>query len=66
MHNGMLVELEGGCRVVGLKDGSPVRDGDLLIWEHFSSALSLRVLELHGRATLRNDAHDEVLYVLGE
>ena len=62
----MLVELEGGCRVVGLKDGSPVRDGDLLIWEHFSSALSLRVLELHGRATLRNDAHDEVLYVLGE
>ena len=66
MHNGMLVELEGGCRVVGLKDGSPVRDGDLLIWEHFSSVLSLRVLELHGLTTLRNEAHDEVLYVLGE
>jgi mannose-6-phosphate isomerase-like protein (cupin superfamily) len=62
----MLVELEGGCRVVGLKDGSPVHDGDLLIWEHFSSTLSLRVLELHGRATLRNDDRDEVLYVLGE
>ena len=62
----MLVELEGGTRVVGLKDGSPVRDGDLLIWNHFSSALSLRVLELHGLATLRNEAHDEVLFVLGE
>lgn len=62
----MLVELEGGCRVVGLKDGSPTRDGDLLIWQHFSSKLSLRVLELHGKTTLRNDAHDEVLYVLEE
>ena len=62
----MLVELEGGCRVVGLKDGSPLRDGDLLIWEHFSSVLSLRVLELHGQATLRNDDRDEVLYVLEE
>jgi len=62
----MLVELEGGTRVVGLKDGQPLRDGDLLIWEHFSSMLSLRVLELHGRATLRNAEHDEVLFVLGE
>ena len=66
MHNGMLVELEGGSRVVGLKDGAPVRRGDLLIWQHFSSALSLRVLELNGTATLRNEDHDEVLYVLGE
>ncbi|MEK6376067.1 MAG: cupin domain-containing protein [Acidobacteriota bacterium] len=62
----MLVELEGGCRVVGLKDGEPVRDGDLLTWQHFSSALSLRVLELRGRATFHNEAHDEVLYILGE
>lgn len=66
MHNRMLVELEGGCRVTGLKDGSPVRDGDLLIFEHFSSVLSLRVLELHGSATLCNADHDEVLYILGE
>src|SRR5436190_4920744 len=66
MHNGMLVELEGGCRVVGLEDGEPVREGDLLIWEHFSSTLSLRVLELHGRATLHSEDHDEVLFVLGE
>ena len=62
----MLVELEGGCRVIGLKDGSPRRDGDLTSWEHFSSALSLRVLELRGKATLRNEDRDEVLYVLGE
>src|SRR5436190_8227159 len=66
MHKGMLVELEGGCRVVGLKDGAPTRRGDLLIWQHFSSALSLRVLELHGTATLHNEEQDEVLYVLGE
>ena len=62
----MLVELEGGCRVTGLKDGEPVRDGDLLIWSHFTSMLSLRVLELRGSATLRNEDRDEVLFVLGE
>jgi hypothetical protein len=62
----MLVELEGGTRVVGLKDGTAVRDGDLTIWSHFSSTLSLRVLELHGRAVLRNEDRDEVLFVLGE
>ena len=52
--------------MVGLKDGLPIRDGDLSIWNHFSSKLSLRVLELHGKAALRNEAHDEVLFVLGE
>src|SRR6185295_17003480 len=62
----MVVELEGGCRVTGLKDGEPVRDGDLLIWSHFTSMLSLRVLELRGSATLRNEDRDEVLFVLGE
>src|SRR4051812_44261866 len=66
MHNRMLVELEGGCRVADLKHGAPERDGDLLIWRHFSSTLSLRVLELHGRAALRNEELDEVLFVLGE
>jgi len=62
----MLVELEGGCRVTGLKDGEPRRDGDLLIWDHFQSVLSLRVLELRGSATLRNEEQDEVLFVLEE
>src|ERR1041385_2624582 len=62
----MLVELEGGCRVAGLRDGTPVHSGDLTIWNHFASTLSLRVLELHGRATLRNEDRDEVLFVLRE
>jgi mannose-6-phosphate isomerase-like protein (cupin superfamily) len=61
-----VVELEGGCRVTGLKEGEPRREGDLLIWDHFTSTLSLRVLELHGSATLRNEDRDEVLFVLGE
>jgi quercetin dioxygenase-like cupin family protein len=34
------------------------------IWRHFKGALSLRVLELDGEAMLRNEGHDETLYVL--
>jgi mannose-6-phosphate isomerase-like protein (cupin superfamily) len=52
------------CRVVGLKDGSPTREGDLLVWRHFDAALSLRTLQLEGEATLHNDTHDETLYVM--
>ncbi len=52
------------CRVVGLKDGSPTREGDLLVWRHFDAALSLRILQLEGEATLQNDEHDETLYVI--
>jgi mannose-6-phosphate isomerase-like protein (cupin superfamily) len=60
----MAIELEGGCQVVGLKEGQPAREGALRVWRHFDAALSLRVLELDGEATLRNDAHDETLYVI--
>ncbi|MEA2239488.1 MAG: hypothetical protein QOC81_4212 [Thermoanaerobaculia bacterium] len=67
----MLVELEGGCRVVSLKEGEPVVDGALRIWKHFgreagATAISLRVLELAAgeRASLRNEVADEVLYVI--
>ena len=60
----MFVELEGGCRVVGLKEGAPLVDGDLRIWPHFDGPLSLRILELHGQTTLHDEEHDEVLYVL--
>lgn len=67
----MLAILDGGCRVVGLKEGEPSRDGPLRIWKHFGTAagakaISLRVLELPAgsSATLRNEAADEVLYVL--
>jgi quercetin dioxygenase-like cupin family protein len=68
----MLAILDGGCRVVGLKDGEPVVDGALRIWKHFgthaggATAISLRVMELPAgeRATLRNESSDEVLYVI--
>jgi mannose-6-phosphate isomerase-like protein (cupin superfamily) len=67
----MVAKLEGGCRVTGLKEGEPVVDGALRIWRHFGPdtgavAISLRVLELDGVATLRNDAAEEVLYVIDE
>src|SRR5882757_6649000 len=67
----MLAILDGGCRVVGLKEGEPAIDGSLRIWKHFGTgagakAISLRVLELPAgsSATLRNETSDEVLYVL--
>ena len=50
--------------VASLKEGEPLRDGDLRIWNHFKGVnISLRVIE--GRGTLRNDSLDEVLYDLG-
>ena len=67
----MVAKLDGGCRVVALKEGPPIRDGALRIWKHFgreagARAISLRVLELPAgeRASLRNEASDEVLYVI--
>lgn len=61
-----MIELEGGCRVTTMREGEPILAGDLRIWRHFESRLSLRVIELHGEATFANDAHDEVLYDLTE
>ncbi|HKO56066.1 MAG TPA: cupin domain-containing protein [Thermoanaerobaculia bacterium] len=58
--------MESGCRVTGLRDGEPEVAGDLRIWRHFSSRLSLRVVELDGEATFANPAHDEVLYDLAQ
>lgn len=60
----MAVVLEGDCRVVGLKEGEPSVEGALRIWRHFDAALSLRVMELDGEATLIDAEHDETLYVL--
>src|SRR5437763_8288358 len=60
----MAVALEGGYRVVGWKEGEPVREGDLRIWQHFDAALSLRIIELAGEASIHNPEHDEVLYVI--
>ncbi len=59
-----MVELEGGCRVTAMREGSPEDSGNRRIWRHFESVLSLRVVELRGPATFANDAHDEVLYDL--
>jgi mannose-6-phosphate isomerase-like protein (cupin superfamily) len=61
----MAVLLEGGCRVAALHDGEPLRDGALRVWSHGGGAVSLRVLDLDGSTSLRNDACDEVLYVIG-
>ncbi len=59
----MALELEGGCLVAGLKEGKAVRKGDLLTWNHFrGDAISLSVLQLDGRAILRNDDAEQVLY----
>jgi mannose-6-phosphate isomerase-like protein (cupin superfamily) len=67
----MVAKLDGGCRVVTLKEVQPRRDGALRVWRHFgresgAHAISLRVLELPAgeHATLRNEASDEVLYVI--
>jgi len=59
-----MIELEGGCRVTGMRDGDPEVAGNRRIWRHFESRLSLRVIELRGEATFANAAHDEVLYDL--
>jgi mannose-6-phosphate isomerase-like protein (cupin superfamily) len=67
----MVAKLDGGCRVVALKEGQPVVDGALRIWKHFgreagARAISLRVLELPAgeTASLRSEASDDLLYVV--
>ena len=67
----MAVVLEGGCRVSTMHEGEPRVDGSLTIWNQIgkasgAKAISLRLLEF-GPSTspvLRNEASDEVLYVL--
>src|SRR5260221_11079168 len=62
----MVIELEGGCRVTDMREGSPEDSGNRRIWRHFESVLSLRVVELTGPTTFANDSHDEVLYDLAK
>jgi len=66
----MPVELTGGCRVRGLREGAPRGHGNLRVWQHAgrdsgAAAISLRVLEIApGRSPqLGGTACDEVLYV---
>ena len=55
--------LAGGVLVAGLREGEPLRDGELRIWEHFRGVnVALRVIE--GAGTLRNTDRDEVLFDL--
>jgi mannose-6-phosphate isomerase-like protein (cupin superfamily) len=61
----MAISLEGGVLVTGLEEGQPLREGNLRIWRHFTGQhISMRVLELDGRAALRSDDGDQVLYIL--
>lgn len=57
-------KLEGGCLVAGLREGQPIRDHDLRIWNHFRGVnVALRVIE--GRGSISNRDLDEVLFDLG-
>ena len=67
----MAVELEGGCRVFGLREGEPVTRGALEVRRHVgrgrgAQAISLSVLDLEPGASAgwRNGECDEVLFVL--
>ncbi len=67
-----MATLKGACRVFGLREGEPVREGPLRVWRHVGResgavAMSLRVLEVEPGATapgLMNGESEEVLFVL--
>lgn len=63
--------LEGGCRVSEMREGVPVAEGTLRIWNQIgrasgAQAISLRIMEFApGRSPeIRNGDCDEILYVL--
>jgi mannose-6-phosphate isomerase-like protein (cupin superfamily) len=67
----MAVELEGGCRVFGLREGDAFREGGLRAWrlvgrETGARAISLSTLELEpgSPARWRNAGCDEAFFVL--
>lgn len=67
----MQVTLEGGCRVSDMRDGEPLAEGTLRIWNQVgratgAQAISLRILEFAPGLSpaIRNSACDEILYVL--
>ena len=68
----MAVVLEGGCRVSQMREGDPLTNGTLRIWNQIgratgARAISLRVMEFAPGLSpaIRNDECDEILYVLG-
>ena len=67
----MAVELEGGCRVSDMNEGTPEIAGNMKLWRQIgpstgAKAVSLRILEFdEGRSPLiRNTDVDEVFYYL--
>jgi mannose-6-phosphate isomerase-like protein (cupin superfamily) len=69
----MAVTLEGGCCVSEMREGEPVVNGSLRIWNQIGKAtgaqeISLRVMEFAPglSPTLRNDDSDQILYVVNE
>jgi len=63
----MPLQLEGGFRVSGWKDGEALTHGNLRLWRHAmgAEAISLRVLEFAAGVSpgIRNSGCNEVLYV---
>ncbi|HEV8140112.1 MAG TPA: cupin domain-containing protein [Pyrinomonadaceae bacterium] len=69
----MAVILEGGCRVSDMREGEPVGNGCVRIWNQIGKAtgaqeISLRVMEFAPglSPTIRNDDCDQILYVVNE
>jgi mannose-6-phosphate isomerase-like protein (cupin superfamily) len=67
----MTVTLEGGCRVSGMREGKPIVNGTLRIWNQIgkssgAEAISLRVMEFAPGLSpaIRNGDCDEILYAL--
>jgi mannose-6-phosphate isomerase-like protein (cupin superfamily) len=67
----MSVTLAGGCRVFEMREGVPVINGTLHIWNQIgratgAQAISLRIMEFAPGLSpgIRNDDCDEILYVL--
>lgn len=67
----MAVTLEGGCRVSEMREGEPVVNGTLRIWNQIgratgAQAISLRVMEFAPGLSpgIRNGDCDEILYVV--
>ncbi len=67
----MAIGLEGGCRVSEMREGAPVVNGTLRIWNQVgramgAQAISLRIMEFAPGLSpgIRNDC-DEILYMLG-
>ena len=67
----MDVTLEGGCRVSEMREGDPVVNGPLRVWNRIgratgAQAISLRVMEFGSGLSpaIQNEVCDQILYVL--